>query len=76
MEEMIHKDPNNGNLENINSKLQFDEPDHQFNLKNFYPYNVPVNDLESLKPKRLHVSNIPFRYRDSDLQKLFSVSNL
>lgn len=35
--------------------------------------NTCFDGLESLKPKRLHVSNIPFRYRDSDLRKLFSV---
>lgn len=65
-------------LYNVNlfdtSKDQSFNPD--FNLKNFYSYNVPSTNLESLKPKRLHVSNIPFRYRDSDLQKLFSVNHL
>lgn len=39
-----------------------------------YSYeNISFDGLESLKPKRLHVSNIPFRYRDSDLRKLFLV---
>ncbi len=27
-------------------------------------------------PKRLHVSNIPFRFRDPDLRAMFGVSNL
>lgn len=36
--------------------------------------NMSGDKLDSLKPKRLHVSNIPFRYRDSDLRKLFSVN--
>ena len=40
----------------------------QFSLNNLMP-----NNLDTLKPKRLHVSNIPFRYRDTDLQQLFSV---
>lgn len=39
----------------------------QFSLNNLMP-----NNLDTLKPKRLHVSNIPFRYRDTDLQQLFS----
>lgn len=29
----------------------------------------------NLQPKRLHVSNIPFRFRDPDLRSLFGVSN-
>lgn len=33
-----------------------------------YPTNAPI------QPKRLHVSNIPFRFRDPDLRTLFGVS--
>lgn len=28
----------------------------------------------TIQPKRLHVSNIPFRFRDPDLRQLFGVS--
>lgn len=49
--------------------------------------NLPVNSLpngaelkiatdQSSSPKRLHVSNIPFRFRDPDLRQLFGVSDL
>ena len=45
------------------------------------PPSVPVleqmvqsSQLKHGQPKRLHVSNIPFRYRESDLQALFGVS--
>lgn len=27
-------------------------------------------------PKRLHISNIPFKYREDDLRQLFSVSEV
>lgn len=30
---------------------------------------------QSSSPKRLHVSNIPFRFRDPDLRQLFGVSD-
>lgn len=30
--------------------------------------------MDSSQPKRLHVSNIPFRYRENDLRALFAVS--
>lgn len=30
---------------------------------------------EKQQPKRLHVSNIPFRFRDPDLRQMFGVSN-
>lgn len=46
---------------------------NSYNLKNFEINTLPLINLENLKPKRLHISNIPFRYRDYDLQKLFSV---
>lgn len=32
-----------------------------------------VSDVKS-QPKRLHVSNIPFRFRDPDLRAMFGVS--
>lgn len=37
---------------------------------------VPVSqqDLSKNQPKRLHVSNIPFRFRDPDLRAMFGVS--
>lgn len=31
-------------------------------------------DLSKNQPKRLHVSNIPFRFRDPDLRAMFGVS--
>lgn len=33
-------------------------------------------DLSKNQPKRLHVSNIPFRFRDPDLRAMFGVSLL
>lgn len=32
--------------------------------------------VPAMQPKRLHVSNIPFRFRDPDLRQLFGVSSL
>lgn len=32
-----------------------------------------TSDVNSNQPKRLHVSNIPFRFRDPDLRQLFGV---
>lgn len=34
---------------------------------------VPVS--QASQPKRLHVSNIPFRFRDPDLRNMFGVRN-
>lgn len=34
----------------------------------------PSDSLEKQQPKRLHVSNIPFRFRDPDLRQMFGVS--
>lgn len=34
---------------------------------------TPGTDLKG-QPKRLHVSNIPFRFRDPDLRQMFGVS--
>ncbi len=36
-------------------------------------YNEPMSKINGNQPKRLHVSNIPFRYRDPDLRTLFGV---
>ena len=41
----------------------------------------PPNDscgggANDVGPKRLHVSNIPFRFRDNDLRQMFGVSHL
>nr|XP_027197664.1 uncharacterized protein LOC113792000 isoform X2 [Dermatophagoides pteronyssinus] len=63
----------NENLKQSNSQ---DAPNQSamnsaWKIKNFQINTLPVNNLETLKPKRLHVSNIPFRYRDTDLQQLF-----
>lgn len=33
-----------------------------------------ASDLVKNQPKRLHVSNIPFRFRDPDLRAMFGVS--
>lgn len=33
-----------------------------------------AGDLSKNQPKRLHVSNIPFRFRDPDLRAMFGVS--
>jgi hypothetical protein len=35
---------------------------------------TPVQDPSKNQPKRLHVSNIPFRFRDPDLRAMFGVS--
>lgn len=37
---------------------------------------TPVSDPAKNQPKRLHVSNIPFRFRDPDLRAMFGVSSL
>lgn len=34
----------------------------------------PSDSSEKQQPKRLHVSNIPFRFRDPDLRQMFGVS--
>ena len=34
----------------------------------------PSDPTEKQQPKRLHVSNIPFRFRDPDLRQMFGVS--
>ncbi|KAH7646137.1 ataxin 2-binding protein -like protein [Dermatophagoides farinae] len=54
-----------------NNNLNQSAINSDWKLKNFQINTLPVNNLEALKPKRLHVSNIPFRYRDTDLQQLF-----
>ncbi|UXI23147.1 Bursicon [Sarcoptes scabiei] len=60
-------------MKNIDFKCSKSDFDFNpgYNLQNFKINSLPTN-LETLKPKRLHVSNIPFRYRESDLSKLFS----
>lgn len=35
---------------------------------------VPESTDSKAQPKRLHVSNIPFRFRDPDLRQMFGVS--
>ncbi|XP_067366929.1 RNA binding protein fox-1 homolog 3 isoform X8 [Channa argus] len=35
----------------------------------------PNDSSEKQQPKRLHVSNIPFRFRDPDLRQMFGVNN-
>lgn len=35
----------------------------------------PASDPAKNQPKRLHVSNIPFRFRDPDLRAMFGVSS-
>uniref|UniRef100_A0A673VD33 RNA binding fox-1 homolog 3 n=1 Tax=Suricata suricatta TaxID=37032 RepID=A0A673VD33_SURSU len=35
----------------------------------------PSDHTEKQQPKRLHVSNIPFRFRDPDLRQMFGVNN-
>ncbi|XP_048026869.1 RNA binding protein fox-1 homolog 3 isoform X7 [Megalobrama amblycephala] len=35
----------------------------------------PSDSSEKQQPKRLHVSNIPFRFRDPDLRQMFGVNN-
>lgn len=34
----------------------------------------PTDTTDKQQPKRLHVSNIPFRFRDPDLRQMFGVS--
>ncbi|XP_044034249.1 RNA binding protein fox-1 homolog 3 isoform X8 [Siniperca chuatsi] len=36
---------------------------------------LPSDSSEKQQPKRLHVSNIPFRFRDPDLRQMFGVNN-
>lgn len=36
---------------------------------------ITVTDPTKNQPKRLHVSNIPFRFRDPDLRAMFGVSS-
>lgn len=40
------------------------------------PATPSSSSSSTLQPKRLHVSNIPFRFRDPDLRQLFGVSFL
>ena len=35
---------------------------------------LPQPPMKDNTPKRLHVSNIPFRFRDPDLRNMFGVS--
>lgn len=37
---------------------------------------TPAADPAKNQPKRLHVSNIPFRFRDPDLRAMFGVSQI
>lgn len=37
---------------------------------------VPESTDSKAQPKRLHVSNIPFRFRDPDLRQMFGVSTI
>lgn len=37
--------------------------------------SLPESTDSKAQPKRLHVSNIPFRFRDPDLRQMFGVSN-
>ncbi|CAG5079986.1 Oidioi.mRNA.OKI2018_I69.PAR.g9438.t2.cds [Oikopleura dioica] len=65
-------------------QLQTQNQHHQFQLQMYHQqllsqaaglHEKPMEDcqiMESYKePKRLHVSNIPFRFRDSDLREMF-----
>lgn len=38
--------------------------------------STTITAATTIQPKRLHVSNIPFRFRDPDLRQLFGVSNI
>ena len=38
-------------------------------------YNTNTNIESQQTPKRLHISNIPFRFRDPDLLAIFGVIN-
>jgi hypothetical protein len=41
------------------------------------PIEADCQMIENYKePKRLHVSNIPFRFRDADLRQMFGVRKL
>lgn len=44
------------------------EVSHQLHLQQ-------CDSSEKQQPKRLHVSNIPFRFRDPDLRQMFGVSS-
>lgn len=44
------------------------EGSHQLHLQQ-------CDSSEKQQPKRLHVSNIPFRFRDPDLRQMFGVSS-
>lgn len=37
--------------------------------------SIPETQKSLGQPKRLHVSNIPFRFRDPDLRAMFGVSH-
>jgi RNA binding protein fox-1 len=39
-------------------------------------HDINKNATQMETPKRLHVSNIPFRFRDPDLRAMFGVSRL
>ena len=48
----------------------------QFYRTSYTPDQSSNNSKLSVAPKRLHISNIPFKYREADLRQLFSVSKL
>ena len=48
----------------------------QFYRTSYTPEQSSNNSKLPVAPKRLHISNIPFKYREADLRQLFSVSKL
>ena len=69
------------NLINKVNSLNQDNLDNQSQQINSAAIHFPngnelktdLNSNQSFGPKRLHVSNIPFRFRDPDLRQLFGV---
>ncbi|KAG9510019.1 RNA binding protein fox-1-like 3, partial [Fragariocoptes setiger] len=53
------------------SEQQQSRPQQQAIASSALPLQLNVPPISCGKPKRLHVSNIPFRFRDPDLRQLF-----
>ena len=69
----VNSSLNSSNSSELNSKLPNEQPS---NTENVPQQTKSPTDLVADTPKRLHVSNIPFKYTDAHLRRLFAVSLL
>ena len=63
-----------GYYTNTSSSDKIPSPNHQSDPSSSSSSSCPPPPSSNLPPKRLHISNIPFKYRENDIRQLFCVS--